>query len=148
MISVNEEAPVLARAEIDIDADPGTVWDIMADIENWPQWNPDVKSTALRGELKPSTQFHWITSLGEITSVLQDVERPHLLTWMGKTMGINAIHIFKIEEKDGKTIAMVEESWDGLISSSMHDRMEEMLKESLISVLKCLKKESEKDYRP
>lgn len=144
MVSVNEEAPVLARAEIEIDADPGTVWDIMADIEDWPRWNPDVKSTILRGELKSGTSFHWKAGPGKITSVLQDVERPHLLAWVGKTMGVNAIHVFKIEDKDGKTIVKTEESWEGLLSRAMHGKMQEMLEKSIESGLEYLKAEAEK----
>jgi hypothetical protein len=143
MFSVNEEAPVLARAKIQIDADPGTVWDIMADIEAWPRWNPDVKSTVLRGDLKSGTQFHWKAGLGNITSVLQDVERPYLLAWMGKTMGINAIHVWKIEEIDGKTTVETEESWEGLLSRAMHGRMQKMLEDSLKSGLEYLKVEAE-----
>lgn len=143
MVSINEEAPVLARAEIEINADPGTVWDIMADIESWPQWNPDVKSATLRGDLKPGTSFHWKAGAGKITSVLQDVEKPHLLAWIGKTMGVNAVHVWKIEEINGKTIVKTEESWEGLLSRAMHGRMQKMLEESLQSVLKYLKIEAE-----
>ena len=144
MVSVNRQAPVLARVKVEIDKDPNLVWDIMADIENWPQWNPDVKLTTLRGELKPSTSFQWKADLGEIHSVLQEVDKPHTLTWMGKIMGINAIHTCTIEEKNGKTVVISEESWDGMISESMHDGMQEMLENSLKSCLKYLKTEAEK----
>jgi uncharacterized protein YndB with AHSA1/START domain len=143
MVSVNRQAPVLARAEIEIEAYPDTVWDIMVNIEDWPRWNPDVKITNLRGELKPSNSFQWKAELGEITSVLQDVEKPHTLTWIAKIMGINAIHTCEIEEKNGKTRIMTEESWEGMISDSMHDKMQEMLEDSLKSCLGYLKIEAE-----
>ncbi len=143
MVSVNEKAPVIARAEIEINADSNVVWDIMADIEDWPRWNPDVNNINLRGELKPSISFQWKAGLGEITSVLQDVEKPHTLTWIGKIMGINAIHTCKIQEKKGNTLVITEESWEGMISSGMHDKMQEMLEDSLKSCLEYLKVEAE-----
>jgi hypothetical protein len=116
----------------------------MADIEAWPRWNPDVKDVSLQGELKPGTQFQWKAGPGKITSLLQNVEPPHLLAWTGKIMGINAIHVWKIDVVDFKTIVETEESWEGLVSSAMLDRLQEMLESSLNSGLKYLKAESER----
>ncbi len=124
--------------------EPDTVWAIMADIEAWPRWNPDVKDVSLQGELKPGTQFQWKAGPGKITSLLQNVEPPHLLAWTGKIMGINAIHVWKIDVVDFKTIVETEESWEGLVSSAMLDRLQEMLESSLNSGLKYLKAESER----
>ena len=144
MVSVNDEAPVLVKAEIEIDADPETVWNIIADIESWPHWNPDVKSARLQGEFKPGTQFLWKAGPAKITSLIQDVDPPHTLAWTGKIMGINAIHVWDIQVVDDKTIVQTEESWDGLMSSAMHDQLEEMLEKSLYSALNNLKTECER----
>lgn len=143
MVSVNEEAPVLAKVEIEIEADLDSVWNIMADIESWPNWNPDVKDVILHGDLKPGTHFQWKAGPGKITSVLQNVEPPHLLAWTGKTMGVNAIDVFKFEFVNGKTIVKEEESWEGLLSRALHGRLQKMLEESLEAGLKYLKAEAE-----
>jgi len=143
MVSINEDAPVVAKVQIEIEADIDTVWNIMANIEAWPNWNPDVKDAVLHGDLKPGTHFQWKSGPGKITSVLQNVEPPHLLAWTGKTMGINAIDIFKFEFVDGKTIVKEEESWEGLLSRAMHGRFQKMLEESLEAGLKYLKAEAE-----
>jgi len=143
MVSINEDAPVVAKVQIEIEADLDTVWNIMANIEAWPNWNPDVKDAVLHGDLKPGTHFQWKAGPGKITSVLQNVEPPHLLAWTGKTMGINAIDIFKFEFVDGKTIVKEEESWEGLLSRAMHGRFQKMLEESLEAGLKYLKAEAE-----
>lgn len=120
------------------------MWNILADVESWPKWNPDVKNVTLSGEIKPSTVFKWKAGPGKITSVLQNVEPPHLIAWTGKTMGINAIDVFKINVIDGKTIVEEEESWEGLLSRAMHSRMQKMLENSLKSGLKSLKIEAER----
>jgi len=144
MVSVNEEAPVLAKAKIEIDADPDTVWDVMADIESWPNWNPDVKLCLAHGELKAGTQFQWKAGLGNISSVLQTVKPPHLLAWTGKMMGLNAIHVCEIESIEGTTMVKTAESWEGMVSSEMHDKMQETLEELLQSCLHHLKAEVER----
>jgi len=146
MVSINENAPVVAKVKIEIESDPETVWNILVDIEAWPKWKTDVKEATLQGELKAGTQFIWKTGLGKITSVLQNIEPPHLIAWTGKIMGINAIDIFKISYENGKTIVEEEESWEGLISRVMHGRMQKILEDSLKSGLESLKAEAEKIY--
>lgn len=143
MVSVNEDAPVMAKAEIEIEADPVTVWKVITDIESWPDWNPDVESAIIHGELEKGTQFQWKSGPWRITSILQEVDPPHQIAWTGKTMGVNAIHVWRLEDKNNITLAQSEESWDGLVSRDMHDRMQEMLESSLKSVLKYLKDEVE-----
>lgn len=49
MIKIDDNAPVIARSEIEIQADPDTIWDVLVDINNWPRWNPDIKSASLEG---------------------------------------------------------------------------------------------------
>jgi uncharacterized protein YndB with AHSA1/START domain len=144
MVEVNEKAPVLAKAKIEIAATPETVWKIMADIEAWPSWNPDVKKACLNGELEEGTQFQWKTGVGKITSLLQKVEPPHLLAWTGRIMGINAIHVWRIEGEDDKTVVVTEESWEGALSRVMSGRMQKMLEESINSGLEYLRKEAER----
>jgi hypothetical protein len=144
MIEVNENAPVLAKARIEINATPDKVWHIMADIEAWPKWNPDVKKACLKGKLEEGTQFQWKTNVGKITSLLQKVEPPHLLAWTGRIMGINAIHVWRIEAEDEKILVVTEESWEGALSRVMSGRMQKMLEESINSGLEYLKKEAER----
>ncbi|HMK53404.1 MAG TPA: SRPBCC family protein [Methanobacteriaceae archaeon] len=144
MFEINENAPVIAKEKTEINAAPEIVWNIMANIEAWPKWNPDVKKACLKGELEEGTQFQWKTGVGKITSLLQQVEPPHILAWTGRIMGINAIHIWKIEPVDGKTMVKTEESWEGALSRIMKGRMQKMLQESLNSGLEYLKTEAER----
>ena len=144
MVSINEKAPVVAKVKIEINAHPDTVWSILSDIEAWPKWKRDVKTAFIDGDLKPGSHFQWKAGLGKITSVLQNVEPPDLIAWTGKTMGINAIDVYKISYKNGKTIVEEEESWEGLISHAMRGKMQKMLEKSLKSGLQDLKIEAER----
>lgn len=116
----------------------------MAAIDHWPKWNPAIKSATLIGELIPGSKFRWKASHATITSMLQQVERPKILAWTGKTAGINAIHVWRIEPEDDKTIITTEESWEGPIASIFRGSMQKMLQKSIDDGLIYLKEEAEK----
>jgi hypothetical protein len=48
---VDPDAPVVAESELEIEARPEAVWDVLTDIESWPTWNPEVKSVSMHGSV-------------------------------------------------------------------------------------------------
>jgi carbon monoxide dehydrogenase subunit G len=52
-------APATAEGELRIDADPSTVFSVIAAIDQWPSWNPDVKSVTVEGPVQPGMAFRW-----------------------------------------------------------------------------------------
>jgi hypothetical protein len=146
-MNINENAPVVGASEIEIAAGPEAVWDLMAAIDRWPTWNPDVEWASLDGELTPGSVFRWKSGPGTITSTLQSVERPSLLAWTGKTLGIKAIHVWRISAQDGLTTVKTAESWEGLIVRLFRNPMQKTVDEALASGLKYLKAEAEKRAR-
>ncbi len=145
MIKINEKAPVIARAKIEINADPELVWEIMANIEEWPRWNPEIKSAIISGDLSEGTNFQWKAGPGTITSQILEVDPPKTLAWKGKTMGIKAIHLWNIDFINEKTVVSTEESWDGIIVHLMKGTMQKSLQKSINAGLEYLKIESEKN---
>jgi hypothetical protein len=143
-MSVNEAAPVMAAGEIVIAADQEITWDVMTDIERWPRWNPDVKEASLRGEVAEGTEFRWKVRTGTITSRFTRVERPGLLAWIGKGFGVVAIHVWRLEPRDGTTLVTTEESWEGMLSSILRGPFRKALKKSIDSGLQYLKTEAER----
>ena len=47
----DSQAAVYSREEVVVAADPETVWKVMASIEDWPQWNPDVREASVEGDV-------------------------------------------------------------------------------------------------
>ena len=141
---INENAPVLYRGFIEIDASAETVWNILSDFESWPRWNPDIESVKLKGRFGEGAKFSWKTGPGTIRSKLEEIKPQEKLAWAGKTFGIKAIHIWKIEQTDGGTVVTTEESWDGLHVSVFRKYFGRMLKNSIDNGLKYLRKEAEK----
>ena len=144
MIELDKNAPVSQRDSIEIDAPVGNVWNILANINRWPEWNDDIKSAKLEGKLQPGTVFKWKSGPGTITSTLQAVEPGRLIAWTGQTMGIKAVHIWHLEAKAGKTVVTTEESWDGLPARLLKGYSRKMLEDAICSGLKKLKAAAER----
>lgn len=144
-MEINTGAPAVARGEIDVAASPEIVWRVLTDVASWPRWNPDVKSASLEGPLAAGTQFRWKARPGTITSTLQSVEPPHFIGWTGKTFGINAIHVHRLEQQRGSTIVRSEESWDGLLVRLLRRSMTKALEKAVNSGLRHLKIEAERE---
>lgn len=143
MVTINQEAPVIARSSIHINAGPETVWEIISDISRWPSWNPDVSETAVHGALAPETTFTWKAGPGRIRSTLLEVEPPRNIAWKGRTMGITAIHTWQIQP-DGDGVALVtEESWDGLPVRLFRGAMRKALERAMATGLDAAKQASE-----
>jgi uncharacterized membrane protein len=146
-MEVNRSAPAVASNEIEVAAPAEVVWDVLADLERWPDWNPDVKSMSIEGPVADGTRFKWKAGPGTITSTLERVERPTLIAWTGKTMGISAIHVWRFEPRDGSTLVHAEESWEGPIVRVLRGRMARMLQDDVDSSLPLLKAEAERRAR-
>ena len=58
-MEINRNAPATAEGELRIAADPQTVFAVISAIDQWPSWNPNVKSVALQGPVQPGTVFRW-----------------------------------------------------------------------------------------
>jgi carbon monoxide dehydrogenase subunit G len=143
-LEADRQAAVFSREEVEVSATPEEIWEIMSDIEKWPQWNPDVKAATIEGELVEGTDFRWKAGPGTIHSTLRTVERPRVLAWTGKTMGIPAIHVYKLEPAGSGTRLVLEESWDGLLSKVFRSYMQKTLDKAVRDGVQALKTEAEK----
>ena len=149
-MQADANAPVFATGEIEMAADPETVWAVMADIGRWPDWNPDITEATVHGPVQTGTTFDWKSGPGTIRSTFQVVERLTELSWTGKTMGIPAIHVYRLRPSDqhpGHTVVRLEESWDGLLARRLRRPFTRTLQTAIDSGLARLKAETERQAR-
>jgi hypothetical protein len=71
LMGINQEAPAVGRSEIEIAAPPEVVWEVLTEIEQWPSWNPDIKSMSMQGDLAEGSVFRWKAGFGTITSTIR-----------------------------------------------------------------------------
>ena len=145
--TIDPAAPVAGADETAIDAPPETVWDVLTAIEEWPSWNPDVKEASIEGAVAPGTEFRWKAGPGTIASALQQVDRPRLVSWTGRTFGVNAFHVWRLEPTDGGTHVRTEETFDGVLARLFRRRLQKTLETALEGGLRHLKAEAERRAR-
>ena len=146
-MDINRAAPVTAKAQVQIAADPQTVWDALTDFESWPVWKREVRSMSLRGPVAPGSTFEWKAGPGTIKSRLQEVDAPGRIAWTGATVGTKAIDVFRLEAREGGTLVTEEESWDGLLARLFRSRMHQTLQSGIDHGVEALKAEAEKRAR-
>jgi hypothetical protein len=144
VVPANEKAPVRATAEIEIGAPPQVVWEVLTRFENWPNWNPDVKSMSFPGPLAPGTEFRWKAGPGTIVSTLERVEAPNYIAWRGRTLTIDAYHEWWLEPRDGGTHVRTQESFSGLLARLLRGTLQKALDKSFKDALERLKREAER----
>ncbi|MGH3012398.1 MAG: SRPBCC family protein [Gaiellaceae bacterium] len=146
-MEVDRSAPAVAEAATEIAADPETVWEVLTDLERWPSWNPDVSAVAHEGGLEEGATFRWKAGRATITSTIREVDRPRLIGWTGRTTGIDAIHVWRLDLRDGGTLVRTEESWQGLLVRVIRGSMQKSLQKAVDGGLAHLKAESERRAR-
>ncbi len=141
-MEIPRDAPVIASAEAEVAAPAEVVWDVLADLESWPEWNPDVKSIEVDGPLAPGTVFRWQTGPSRITSTLQAVERPSELGWTGKTFGAKAVHVWSFGSRGDRALVRTTESFAGILPRLLRKRMKKMLEEAMETTIDHLAAEA------
>lgn len=142
-MDIDRDAEITASGSVEVSASPDEVWTILSDIGDWPTWNPDVREARLIGDLAAGSRFEWRAGPGTISSVLRSVEPRRELGWSGKTMGVHAVHVWRLESTPRGTRVTTEESWDGWPTRLMRKRMEQTLRRAVAHGLHSLKTEVE-----
>jgi hypothetical protein len=143
-MDIDRQAPATAAGEVQVAAPPDTVWQILSDVRNWPTWNADITSMAVNGPVEPGTEFRWKSGSTSLVSHLRVVDPPREIGWTGETMGIHAVHVFRIESRDGEATVRSEESFRGLIPSLLRGYSRKVLQRGIDGMLTALKAEAER----
>ena len=141
---IDRDSRVVSSAEVEIDAPLEVVWNVLTAIDEWPTWNPEVKSVLVDGPAAEGTTFRWKAGPGTITSTVVGVDRPRLIAWSGKTLGIRAIHVWHLGQRDGRTHVSTEESYSGLVARMFRRPLQNVLDRTLRDGVQSLKLEAER----
>jgi uncharacterized protein YndB with AHSA1/START domain len=144
MKNVNNNAPVKCSKKITINARSEKVWSVITNINNWPNWQTDIKNSKLKGGLQPNSTFVWKTGGAKVHSTLHTVEPYKQFGWTGKTYGMYAIHNWTFTETNGQTTVLVNESMQGFLAGLFKKSFNKNLEKGMQNWLELLKKESEK----
>jgi uncharacterized protein YndB with AHSA1/START domain len=143
-VRVDERAPILLHGEIEVAAGRETVWNVLAAIEQWPDWNPDVTFAELEGKLEPGTTFRWKSGGSSLVSRLVRVSPPAEIAWTGRSMGISVVHVYRLEERGGRTLVLTDESVTGVPARLFRGPIRRRMDNAIENQLQRLKAESER----
>jgi uncharacterized protein YndB with AHSA1/START domain len=148
IMNIDASAPVTAAGTIAIAADPERVWDLLADVNRWPEWNADIASASLPGPVASGEVFRWKAGPAKLVSTIRTADKPVELGWTGRTMGISAVHVWRLERDGDTTVAHTEESWDGLPARLLPRTLRKSLHKTLDAWLADLKTTADARERP
>lgn len=134
-----DKKAVKANAEIMANADIERVWGIETDLKNWSAWNADIQSMKVNGDMGIGTVFVWKAGGISIESTITEYEPPFRIAWKGKTLGINAYHVWSFSQAGDFTHIYTEEKFTGilpwLLPGTMRSEIDKALKHG-VQVLK------------
>jgi uncharacterized protein YndB with AHSA1/START domain len=143
-MAAERTASVTGRAEIEIGASPQVVWEVLTRLENWPDWNSDVKWMRVDGPIAPGTEFRWKAGPGTIVSKIDRVESPRYISWHGRTLTIDAYHEWWLEPRDSGAFVRTEEAFFGMLARLLKWPLQKKLDKSFADALERLKRAAER----
>jgi len=136
---LRDKKPVVASAEIVANAPIQKVWEIETDLYNWSDWNSDIESMEVKGDIGLGTVFVWKAGGITIESIITEYEPYTRIAWKGKIFGIDAYHVWKFTDRGDSTHISTEEKFSGilhwLLPGTMRVKIDKALKHG-VEVLK------------
>lgn len=99
------------RAEVEAPAEK--LWDILADVKSWPEWQGTSYIEPPDGPLQQGSTF--VVELGGLrwNTTVTEADRPKRLVWEARRKGLRAIHEWDFVEAGERTTALTRESMSG-----------------------------------
>jgi uncharacterized protein YndB with AHSA1/START domain len=142
-MDINEDAPVITRDEIFIEAPIETIWEIQTNVADWPSWQRDVDGAQSDAPLEVGSVFRWQTVGLDITSTVEEIDPPRRIARGGPAQGIVAVHVWTLEPQDDGVLVRTAESWEGEPVTAQVETLQGALDASLRAWLEKLKRTAE-----
>ena len=141
---IDSTANVIAVATVTINAPAEIIWTCLADVQAWPDWNPEVKSVQASGPLAVGSKFIWGPSFPRIESEVVYSREDSEIVWIGRMLHAKAIHRWVLAANGNATVVTTVESLDGALLRLFLGRKK--LRSDLETWLRYLKNQAEAQY--
>ncbi|GAB3449263.1 SRPBCC family protein [Actinophytocola sediminis] len=114
-VTVDQGAPVIARARVFVRASSFRLWRLHTAIDKWDSWIPEITPASKRtpGPLRPGSVFDWSPQNMRVTSTVRTVRPLRCIAWAAPVDGIDGVHLWTFTPVRGGVIVTTEESWAG-----------------------------------
>ena len=140
------------KTEIDINASKERVWDILVNFENYPKWNPFIKS--IRGDLKVRKRLEVVIQLPgsrefRLTPKVTSYKPSQRFSWLGSVFiyGLfDGHHIFELEENgDSGSKLIHKEEFSGILVPLIWKKLEPKTREGFELMNRSIKELAENE---
>ena len=146
--SIDEDAPVVLRRHVRIEAPIERVWRLHLDLSGWTHWQSDIDTAHADGPPDPGTTFQWSSDGLSIASTVYALDAPNRILWGGPELGLTGIHEWTFTADGTTTVVRTAESWDGESVRADPENLQEALADSLASWLDDLRAAAEHPVPP
>jgi uncharacterized membrane protein len=134
-IEVNSHAKAYAIDSIEINAPVEKVYQLIADIHNWPDWFEGVTEVKINGNIQEGTDFIWKAKGYKIKSSIHTFKINAAIGWTGKMWWIKAVHNWRFKGlENGTTKVIVQENFAGFCSSMMSKSLKNDMRNDLVNL--------------
>ena len=134
-----DPAPVAVHVEQHVAAPPQTVWQVLTDVEGWPNWYDGVLDVSVKGPVEPGTRFVWRSGGFKVRSRFEIVEPRERLVWTGKTTGSRLHHTWSVEALGEECRVVTEQSLRGWLPRLFRGRFQASLQAALEGWVRSLR---------
>ncbi|HVU04282.1 MAG TPA: SRPBCC domain-containing protein [Polyangiaceae bacterium] len=144
------------ETSLDIAAPADKVWDVLADLRGWDEWNPVI--TRMRATLSPRTPVSFVIAAGgremKIRAEMIKVEFGRELRWRGPTNGalglmLRGEHYLVVESAGPARSRIVHgEQFEGLLLPVIWGKLRSDLEEAYSEMNRALKARVERKSAP
>jgi uncharacterized protein YndB with AHSA1/START domain len=115
-----EEAKFFVHNELEIQASPAVVWDILINAEAWSEWYEGASEVRVKngsnGILGPHSVIHWKTMGMKFESEVQEFVPYERLSWESKKKSIKGYHAWLIIPTESGCKVITDESQHGWLT--------------------------------
>jgi uncharacterized protein YndB with AHSA1/START domain len=115
-----KDASFFVHNQIDIDAPPAAVWNVIVQAETWPAWYEGAEnvkvSSGTNGVLGARSSFTWSTMGLDFNSTVTEFEPPYRLSWESRKSTIQGYHAWLIIPTSTGSRLVTEESQYGFMT--------------------------------
>lgn len=115
-----KKATFFVSNTIEIAAPPQTVWNVLIDVESWPQWYAGAKNLSLTssvpGKLTPDAVLAWNIMDLDFISTVKEFDPPYRLSWESRKSTIQGYHTWLLIPTETGTKVVTDESQFGILA--------------------------------
>lgn len=142
--TIDETAAARAVCSRYSDAPRFIVWEVLSDLDRWPEWNPSIRSMYLQGPLREGARFDWNAGGLPVRSIVQQFEPDSRIAWTGRSPGIRARHLWHLSDEGPGTRIETAESFSGWLARCFPGTTKRVLNGALEQGIAALAREAER----